>query len=68
MMVLQDVPGVLRVRITASEQVARGTGRRAGGTRRYATLQLVRDSDRRRSAFISRNYHAAGTTPRCITW
>lgn len=58
MMVLQDVPGVLRVRVTASEQSrAERVGALEGLGAREA-LQLVRDSDRRRSAFISRNYHA----------
>lgn len=58
MMVLQDVPGVLRVRITASEQSRAERVAALEGLGAREALQLVRDSDRRRSAFIARNYHA----------
>ena len=57
MMVLQDVPGVLRLRITASEQSRTERIGALEGLGAREALQLVRDSDRRRSAFISRNYH-----------
>ena len=57
MMVLQDVPGVLRVRITASEQFRAERVAELEDLDAKAAMQLVRDSDRRRSAFINRNYH-----------
>lgn len=57
MMVLQNVPGVLRLRITASEKSRTERIGALEGIGAREAIQLVRDSDRRRSAFISRNYH-----------
>ena len=57
MVVLRDDPGVVRVRIVASEDARAERLAADEGLSFRDALQQVRLSDRRRAAFVHRNYH-----------
>jgi cytidylate kinase len=57
MMVLRDQPDVLNVRVFASEEFRAEAVMTAEDVDYKTALQKVRDSDRRRAAYVRRHYH-----------
>ena len=64
MMMLRDAPNVLRVRITASDEFRAQDLMADEGVDEKTALQMLKDSDRRRAAFIKRSYQVDWADPR----
>lgn len=63
MMVLRDLPGVLHVRVFASEEFRAEVVMAAEDIDYQAALKKIRLSDRRRAAYLRRHYHVQWDDP-----